>query len=177
MNDLLLRSGGGVDTGGGTRPPSPASCLADAVKGAVTGGGSDAIDRCATALSGVPVAGFTSSGIPTYPIQGGSGPANRKYVPSPNHDPVYGWDPDATPMDLDDATAQTVLDNGYQSGKKVYGYYNGKFYEFQPDNQGGYHGYSPPAGKVPAAYLRQLRDQGDITNAKYHKVRREPRRK
>ncbi len=30
LNDLLLRYGGGADTGGGTRPPAPASCIVDA---------------------------------------------------------------------------------------------------------------------------------------------------
>lgn len=44
--------GGGVDTGGGNRPPSPASCVWDAVKGWTTGVGdpADGVHTCAEAI-------------------------------------------------------------------------------------------------------------------------------
>ncbi|MFM7447146.1 MAG: hypothetical protein ACKO24_00940 [Leptolyngbyaceae cyanobacterium] len=44
-------------------------------------------------------------------------------------------------MDLSDDIAQVVLDSGIAYGRQVYGYYKGKFYEFQPDGAGSFHGY------------------------------------
>jgi hypothetical protein len=79
----------------------------------------------------------------------------RKYVPSPKHDPLGGWD---SPMDLDDSVAQIVLDNGIPDGKQVYSQHSGKFYVFQPDNVGGYHGYLISKNDVPAKVLRRLLD-------------------
>lgn len=62
-----------------------------------------------------------------------------KWSPSPKHAPSGR----GTPMDLDDATAQRVLNCSVQiaGDKQRYGYYSGKLYEFQPDGVGGYHGY------------------------------------
>ena len=93
----------------------------------------------------------------------------RHYVPSPKHalrrrgkhakHALKKRKPYIAPMDLDDETAQTVLDNGIQSGKQVYGYHSGKFYTFQPDNVGGYHGYPISRIDVPANVLRQMHDK------------------
>src|SRR6185503_8786496 len=87
--------------------------------------------------------------------------AGRKYVPSPKHEPG-GW---GTPMDLNDTTAQAVLNAGVPgpNGKQIYGLHDGRIYEFQPDNVGGFHGYPVPGTEVPPAVLRQWRDQGLIT--------------
>jgi hypothetical protein len=65
-------------------------------------------------------------------------------------------------MDLDAETAQQVLDNGIQHGRQVYGHYRGKFYTFQPDNAGGYHGYPVSRIDVPARAYREMRDRGDF---------------
>lgn len=45
-------------------------------------------------------------------------------------------------MDLDNETAQSVLSKGMTgpNRRQVYAFHEGKLYEFQPDNVGGYHG-------------------------------------
>ncbi len=78
----------------------------------------------------------------------------RRYVASPKHT-IGGW---GTLMDLADEVAQLVLNKGILSGKQIYGYHNGKFYQFQPDNAGGYHGYPVSSNDIPADVLRQLRE-------------------
>jgi len=80
----------------------------------------------------------------------------RRYVASPKH-ASGGW---GTLMDVDDETAQKILDMGVMSGKQVYGYHNRKFYQFQPDNAGGYHGYPVSGNDIPAQVLEQLRALG-----------------
>lgn len=74
------------------------------------------------------------------------------YIPSPKHAPG-GW---GTLMDLSDEVAQAVLDQGIVGGRQIYGYYNGKFYEFQSDNVGGFHGYPIPPTEVPPKVLKDL---------------------
>jgi hypothetical protein len=49
---------------------------------------------------------------------------------------------------------------------------DGRLYEFQPDNAGGWHGYPIPGNEAPIAVLRGLRDNGAITNAEYNRMRR-----
>ena len=75
-------------------------------------------------------------------------------------------------MDLDNDTAQQVLDRSVPAGKQRYGYYEGRLYEFQPDNAGGWHGYPIPGNEAPISVLRWLRDSGTITNAEYNRMRR-----
>ena len=99
----------------------------------------------------------------------------RKYDPSPKHDPISGW---GSPMDLDDVTAERVLNEGWQpEGKKqIYGYYDGKLYEFQPDNVGAYHGYRIPGVEAPTAYLRELQRTETITSSQYNKLRKQTKK-
>jgi hypothetical protein len=94
---------------------------------------------------------------------------NEKYVSSPKHDPNHGW---GTPMDLPDSQAQQVLDGSTQIGKQRYGFFEGKVYEFQPDNAGGWHGYPIPGNEAPPSFLRDLRNYGKITNSEYGKLLR-----
>lgn len=75
-------------------------------------------------------------------------------------------------MDLGDQAAQQLLGNSVQGGKQRYGYTNGKLYEFQPDNAGGWHGYPIPGNEAPVDVLRGLRDTGKITNAEFNQLRR-----
>ena len=94
-------------------------------------------------------------------------PGQRRYDPSPKHaEGGFG-----TLMDLDDATARRVLNEGITgpNGKQVYGFHDGKIYEFQPDNVGGFHGYPVPGTEVPNQVLRQWRDAGVITDAEYRR--------
>jgi len=77
-----------------------------------------------------------------------------RYVPSPKHAPG-GW---GTLMDLDDEVAQSVLDNGVRYGRQIYGYHDGKYYEFQYDNVDGYHGY--PVSKVHITVVRKMQSVG-----------------
>ena len=89
----------------------------------------------------------------------------RVYKPSPKHQ-KGGWD---TLMDLDDATAQGVLNDGIQEGKQIYGYKDGKAYEFQPDNAGTYHGYPVSGNEVPNKILREWRNNGTLSNREYRR--------
>ncbi|MEI8033747.1 MAG: hypothetical protein WCH05_10430 [Chlorobiaceae bacterium] len=58
---------------------------------------------------------------------------------------------------------QRLLDCAEQGGKQYYALRQeaGRdvFYEFQPDNAGGYHGYPVPEGQVPANVARTLRQR------------------
>jgi hypothetical protein len=82
------------------------------------------------------------------------GVENRKwYDPSSMHGPS-SW---GTTMDLDDK-------------KQVYSYFNGKIYEFQPDNVGAWHGYPVLGNEAPVvSILRQWRDSGLISNSDYNR--------
>ena len=91
---------------------------------------------------------------------------NSKYVPSPKH-AAGGW---GTPMDLSDSKAQEVLNNSIQGGKQKYGISDGKVYEFQPDNVGGWHGYPVPGTEAPPKVLREFLARGDISKAEYNKM-------
>lgn len=94
----------------------------------------------------------------------------RKYNPTAKHKPG-GW---GTPMDLDDQTAETILNEGIvgPNGKQVYSYYNGQIYEFQPDNVDDYHGYPVPGDEAPPSILREWLEKGIISNADYNKLRK-----
>jgi hypothetical protein len=88
------------------------------------------------------------------------GQANKlrpRYVPSPKHAPPGGW---GTLMDLSDEVAQAVLDKGVVSGRQIYGYFEGKFYEFQSDNIYGFHGYPVSQNAVPSKVIKQMQDLG-----------------
>ncbi|MCV3773420.1 hemagglutinin repeat-containing protein [Enterobacter sp. RD4-1-1] len=91
---------------------------------------------------------------------------DNKYVPSPKH-AAGGW---GTPMDLSDSKAQEVLNNSIQGGKQRYGVTDGKIYEFQPDNVGGWHGYPIPGNEAPPKVLRELLSRGDISKVEYNKM-------
>ncbi len=80
-----------------------------------------------------------------------------------------GW---GTEMDLDDATAQEVLANSVQGGKQQYGFRNGKLYEFQHDNAGGFHGYPIPGNEALIDVLRDMRKSGTITKSQFEKLRK-----
>ncbi len=79
-----------------------------------------------------------------------------RYVPSPKHAPGGS----GTLMDITDEEAQNLLDNGIASGKQIYNYYRGKYYKFQPDNAGGFHGYPVDSREVPADVLKRLPEDG-----------------
>lgn len=76
-----------------------------------------------------------------------------RYISSPKHASPNGW---GTIMNLSDEVAQLVLDKGIINGKQIYGYYDGKFYEFQPDNADGYHGYPVGQNEVPPRVIKAL---------------------
>lgn len=61
-------------------------------------------------------------------------------------------------MDLSDEVAQAVLDKGIVSGRQIYGYYDGKFYEFQFDNFVGFHGYPVDENKVPYKLIEHFKN-------------------
>jgi hypothetical protein len=78
----------------------------------------------------------------------------RRYFPSPKHAPG-GW---GTLMDLTDDVAQSVLDRGVASGRQIYNYHAGRFYEFQSDNAGSFHGYPVCNDEVPPNIRKHLPD-------------------
>jgi hypothetical protein len=90
------------------------------------------------------------------------GQANKlrpRYVSSPKH-ALGGW---GTIMDLTDEVAQAVLDKGVVRGRQIYGYFEGKFYEFQSDNAGGFHGYPVSLNEVPSKVIKQIQDLGSVS--------------
>ncbi|WP_250150996.1 hemagglutinin repeat-containing protein, partial [Photorhabdus akhurstii] len=91
---------------------------------------------------------------------------SNEYVPSPKH-ALGGW---GTPMDLTNSKAQEVLNNSIQGGKQRYGIADGKLYEFQPDNAGGWHGYPIPGNEAPPKVLREFLSRGDISKSEYNKM-------
>jgi hypothetical protein len=94
------------------------------------------------------------------------GGSKKQYKPTKKHQ-KGGW---GTEMDLDDATAQKVLDDAIPGGKQQYGIYNGKVYEFQPDNTGGWHGYPIPGNQAPPSVLKKMLKDGRITKNQYKKL-------
>lgn len=101
---------------------------------------------------------YEDKNIPNLTTVSQASKLRPRYVPSPKH-AAGGW---GTLMDLNDEIAQTVLDKGIVSGKQIYGYHEGRFYEFQPDNVGGFHGYPIDRKEVPAKALKQMEDWGDV---------------
>ncbi|MDB6375134.1 hypothetical protein [Photorhabdus bodei] len=53
-----------------------------------------------------------------------------------------------------------ILNNSIQGGKQRYGIADGKLYEFQPDNAGGWHGYPIPGNEAPPKVLREFLSRG-----------------
>jgi hypothetical protein len=94
--------------------------------------------------------------IPNLTDVGQANKLRPRYVPSPKHAPG-GW---GTLMDLSDEVAQAVLDKGVVKGRQIYGYYEGKFYEFQSDNIYGFHGYPVSQNEVPSKVIKQMQDLG-----------------
>jgi hypothetical protein len=76
----------------------------------------------------------------------------RTYRPSQKHQ-TGGF---GTIMDLTDSTAQQVLDHGVPHGRQIYGFYNGRYYEFQPERLLIFHGYPISESAVPALAKREL---------------------
>lgn len=79
-----------------------------------------------------------------------------------------------TVMDLDDSIAKTVLNELELLGKQRYGYHNGKIYEFQPDNVGGWHGYPIPSKELVSqkggsVILRKWLTENKISETEYNK--------
>ena len=97
-----------------------------------------------------------------------------KYEPSPKHDPKTGY-PGASKNNIPDIkTGQELLENSYGSSKvkQRYVQYRGKLVEFQPGNDGTWHDYTVDGNEVPTDVLRQMRDDGIITNSEYNKLKK-----
>ena len=67
------------------------------------------------------------------------------------------------------AQGAEALSNSIQGGKQRYSFYNGKLYEFQPDNNGGWHGYPIKGTEAPPDVLKSMRSAGTITNSQYNR--------
>ena len=97
-----------------------------------------------------------------------------KYKPSPKHDPKTGY-PGASKSNIPDIeTGQELLEDSYGSskGKQRYVWYRGRLVEFQPGNDGTWHDYTVDGNEVPIDVLRQMRDDGIITNSEYQKLKK-----
>lgn len=111
----------------------------------------------------------------TRQLQNEMGALNRRWFDPTEKHMTGGW---GTKMDLDDVTAEEVLNRGIEStgkdGKQVHGLHDGKIYVYQPDNVGGWHGYPAVGARdlPPIQVLRAWRDQGLITRAQYIKFTR-----
>lgn len=86
-----------------------------------------------------------------------------RYAPTRKHE-KGGW---GTEMDLNYKEGQQALNNSVEGGKQRYAFQNGRLYEFQPDNTGGWHGYPIRGNEAPTSALRQLLRQESITKAEY----------
>lgn len=76
----------------------------------------------------------------------------RRYVASPKHS-KGGW---GTFMDLDETTAQQVLEQGISSGRRVFGFKEEKYYTFHNDNFQGFHGFPVDKADIPNGVLIKL---------------------
>ena len=97
-----------------------------------------------------------------------------KYKPSPKHDPKTGY-PGASKSNIPDIeTGQELLEDSYGSSKvkQRYVWYRGRLVEFQPGNDGTWHDYTVDGNEVPIDVLRQMRDDGIITNSEYKKLKK-----
>ncbi|CDA07739.1 hypothetical protein [Fusobacterium sp. CAG:649] len=97
-----------------------------------------------------------------------------KYELSPKHDPKIGY-PGASKSNIPDIkTGQELLENSYGSSKvkQRYVWYRGKLVEFQPGNDGTWHDYTVDGNEVPTDVLRQMRDDGIITNSECNKLKK-----
>ena len=97
-----------------------------------------------------------------------------KYKPSPKHDPKTGY-PGASKSNIPDIeTGQELLEDSYGSSKvkQRYVWYRGRLVEFQPGNDGTWHDYTVDGNEVPTDVLRQMRDDGIITNSEYNKLKK-----
>jgi hypothetical protein len=83
-----------------------------------------------------------------------------RYVASHKHTPegkgIYRGRR-GSPMDLSDEEAQSVLNQAIPNGRQYYGYNQGKFYEFQSDNVGGFHGYLVEEQEVPYKIIEHFK--------------------
>ena len=97
-----------------------------------------------------------------------------KYKPSPKHDPKTGY-PGASKSNIPDIeTGQELLEDSYGSSKvkQRYVWYRGRLVEFQPGNDGTWHDYTVDGNEAPIDVLRQMRDDGIITNSEYKKLKK-----
>ncbi|MBD2261069.1 hypothetical protein [Pseudanabaena sp. FACHB-2040] len=80
-----------------------------------------------------------------------------KFLYHSKHDLLSSWE-NATPMDLSDLEAQEALDRSVEhlGHTQRYSFFRGKFYVFQYDNAGGYHGYPVERKDVPNEPLKDL---------------------
>jgi filamentous hemagglutinin len=100
----------------------------------------------------------------------------RTYVPHSKH----GGSPGArgvrgSPMDLSDADAQALLNDSSkcfeEPGKKQYiGTRGGKFYVYQPDNVGGYHGYRVSGTEVAAKFPKAAALLAKVLNVDFKRL-------
>ncbi len=157
-------AGGSADVGGGGLCATGAGCVLGAP--ALVVGTAIATHGLAVAANGV----NKLLGTATLMAKSGSGGDPREtrvYEASPKHGPSR-W-ADASPMDLDDNTAQRVLDNGSKQGKQIYGYHDGDIYTFQQTGGDKWHGYKTTARQsVPTKYLKELLESDQISQAKYN---------
>jgi len=104
----------------------------------------------------------------------GMGNEERRYSPNDGkHQGSAKGDISADPFWDNPAAGQESLKSAYSSSdtKQLYNVHDGKLVKFQPDNTGGWHAYEVinPAEEVPTDVLRQMKNNGLITNAQYNK--------
>lgn len=80
----------------------------------------------------------------------------RHYQASPKHRKRGELGKKGTEMDLSDEEGQLALNEGITHGRQIYSYFKGKFYEFQSDNAGTFHGYPISEEKVPYKVIKEL---------------------
>lgn len=79
-----------------------------------------------------------------------------RYKASPKHRKMGERGEKGTLMDLTDEEGQLALNKSIAHGNQRYSYFNDKFYEFQSDNAGTFHGYPILRKDVPDKVIKKL---------------------
>ena len=96
------------------------------------------------------------------------------YAPSPKHKTGHNWGSE-DPI-KSQSEGQMLLDTGYKNGKQVYNITDeGIIVKFQPEGNPNneYHAYKVSKPRdIPNSILKQLLNDGKITQAEYNKFRK-----
>jgi hypothetical protein len=103
---------------------------------------------------------------------------SRKYVAHSKHGGAGGArGVKGSPMDLSDGDAQTLLNDAAhcfeEPGKRQFvGAKSGKFYVYQDDNAGGFHGYRVSGAELCAKYPKAAKRIGELLKVDFKRLQK-----